>query len=179
MKDLGKNKIRRVAQSERSGRVEYDEFWRATRRESLMRSTQSRSSLWLFSTELDFIVNYDIKYDSAQTQMKMRNRHDPQRTDRDDSQGSPAYPQALLAGLGSDAPTEFWPPPVQLLINPRPAFLLLAMPRLHHPEDLRCHHPDARRRPDFIGGFHSVMNGSAWHPASWPPARLLVPPAPS
>jgi hypothetical protein len=63
MKDLGKNKIRRVAQSERSGRVEYDEFWPRHSKGIIDEIDTVLAHHYGFSgTELDFIVNYDIKY---------------------------------------------------------------------------------------------------------------------
>lgn len=63
MKDMGKHKVRRVAQSERSGRVEYDEFWPRHSKGIIDEIDTVLARHYGFSgEELDFILNYDIKY---------------------------------------------------------------------------------------------------------------------
>jgi hypothetical protein len=98
-------------------------------------------------------------------------------------QGSPAYPQALLAGLGSDAPTEFWAAgPVQLLDQPKTGFFCSSQ----CPGSIILKTFDAitLMRDDgqiFIGGFHSVMEWECLgillrgrQPVFWVPARSIV-----
>ena len=74
-------------------------------------------------------------------------------------QGSPAYPQALLAGLGSDAPTEFWAAgPVQLLDQPKTGFFCSS--QCPGSIILKTFDVITRMRDEgqvLIGGFHSVM----------------------
>jgi hypothetical protein len=63
MKDMNLHKVRRVAQSERSGRVEYDEFWPRYSKEIIDQIDVALARHYSFSEEeLDFIINYDIKY---------------------------------------------------------------------------------------------------------------------
>ena len=63
MKDMDRHKVRRVAQSERSGRVEYDEFWPRHSKGIIDEIDTTLARHYEFSgAELDFIVNYDIKY---------------------------------------------------------------------------------------------------------------------
>jgi len=98
-------------------------------------------------------------------------------------QGSPAYPQALLAGLGSDAPTEFWAAgPVQLLDQPKTGFFCSSQ----CPGSIILKTFDAitRMRDEgqiLIGGFHSVMEWECLgillrgrQPVIWVPARTIV-----
>ena len=98
-------------------------------------------------------------------------------------QGSPAYPQALLAGLGSDAPTEFWAAgPVQLLDQPKTGFFCSSQ----CPGSIILKTFDAitQMRDEgqiLIGGFHSVMEWECLgillrgrQPVIWVPARSIV-----
>jgi predicted Rossmann fold nucleotide-binding protein DprA/Smf involved in DNA uptake len=98
-------------------------------------------------------------------------------------QGSPAYPQALQEGLGSDAPTEFWVAgPVQLLDQPKTAFFCSSQ----CPGSIVLKTFDAitRMRDEgqiVIGGFHSVMEWECLgillrgrQPVIWVPARSIV-----
>src|ERR1035438_5678736 len=74
-------------------------------------------------------------------------------------QGSAAYPQALLAGVGSDAPAEFWAAgPLQPLNQPKTGFFCSSQ----CPGSIVLKTFDAitRMRDEgqiLIGGFHSVM----------------------
>src|ERR1039458_5083830 len=98
-------------------------------------------------------------------------------------QGSPAYPQALLAGLGSDAPTEFWAAgPLQPLDKPKTGFFCSSQ----CPGSIVLKTFDAitRMRDEgqtLIGGFHSVMEWECLgillrghQPVIWVPARSIV-----
>ena len=98
-------------------------------------------------------------------------------------QGSPAYPQALLAGLGSDAPTEFWAAgPVQLLDQPKTGFFCSS--QCPGSIILKTFDSITLMRDDgqiFIGGFHSVMEWECLgillrgrQPVFWVPARSIV-----
>jgi len=63
MKDLRRHAIRRVAQSQVTGRVEYDEFWPRHSKGLIDEIDVVLAEHYGFSAEeLDFIVNYDIKY---------------------------------------------------------------------------------------------------------------------
>ena len=97
--------------------------------------------------------------------------------------GSPAYPQALLEGLGGDAPTQFWAAgPVQLLDQPKTAFFCSSQ----CPGSIILKTFDAitRMRYDgqvLISGFHSVMEWECLgillrgrQPVIWVPARSIV-----
>ena len=98
-------------------------------------------------------------------------------------QGSPAYPQALLAGLGSDAPAEFWAAgPLQPLDQPKTGFFCSSQ----CPGSIVLKTFDAitRMRDEgqiLIGGFHSVMEWECLgillrgrQPVIWVPARSIA-----
>ena len=98
-------------------------------------------------------------------------------------EGSPAYPQALLAGLGSDAPAEFWAAgPLQPLDQPKTGFFCSSQ----CPGSIVLKTFDAitRMRDEgeiLIGGFHSVMEWECLgillrgrQPVIWVPARSIV-----
>ncbi len=98
-------------------------------------------------------------------------------------QGSPAYPQTLLAGLGSDAPAEFWSNgPLQLLDQTKTGFFCSSQ----CPGSIVLKTFDAitRMRDEgqvLIGGFHSVMEWECLgillrgrQPVIWVPARAIV-----
>jgi hypothetical protein len=98
-------------------------------------------------------------------------------------QGSPSYPQALLAGLGSDAPAEFWAAgPRQPLDQPKTGFFCSSQ----CPGSIVLKTFDAitRMREEgqiLIGGFHSVMEWECLgillrgrQPVIWVPARTIV-----
>jgi hypothetical protein len=98
-------------------------------------------------------------------------------------QGSSAYPQALLAGLGSDAPAEFWAAgPRQPLDQPKTGFFCSSQ----CPGSIVLKTFDAitRMRDEgqiLIGGFHSVMEWECLgillrgrQPIIWVPARSIV-----
>jgi len=98
-------------------------------------------------------------------------------------QGSPAYPLALLAGLGSAAPAEFWAAgPLQPLDQPKTGFFCSSQ----CPGSIVLKTFDAitRMRDEgeiLIGGFHSVMEWECLgtllrgrQPVIWVPARSIV-----
>ena len=63
MKDMKNHAVRRVAQSKKTGRVEYYEFWPRHSKHILDKIDQVLARHYGFSDEeLDFIINYDIKY---------------------------------------------------------------------------------------------------------------------
>jgi hypothetical protein len=63
MRDLRKHAIRRVAQSQVTGRVEYDEFWPRHSKALIDKIDTVLAEHYGFTDEeLDFIINYDIKY---------------------------------------------------------------------------------------------------------------------
>jgi hypothetical protein len=63
MHDMKRNAIRRRAQSQRTGRVEYDEFWSRPSKTIVDRIDRELAHHYNFTDEeLDFIINYDIKY---------------------------------------------------------------------------------------------------------------------
>jgi hypothetical protein len=63
MEDLQRNAIRRVAQSKATGRVEYDEFWSRLSKPIIDEIDRVLAQHYGFTAEeLDFIINYDIKY---------------------------------------------------------------------------------------------------------------------
>lgn len=98
-------------------------------------------------------------------------------------QGSPAYSQALLAGLGSDAPAEFWAAgPLQPLAQLKIGFFCSSQ----CPGSIVLKTFDAITRlrdkgQILIGGFHSVMEWECLgillrgrQPVIWVPARSIV-----
>ena len=98
-------------------------------------------------------------------------------------QGSPAYPQALLAGLGSAALAEFWAAgPLQPLHEAKTGFFCSSQ----CPGSIVLKTFDAitRMRDEgqiLIGGFHSVMEWECLgillrgrQPVIWVPARSIV-----
>lgn len=63
MKDLQRNSQRRVYTYEASGKVEYDEFYPDESKSIIDKIDQTLAQHFLFTEEeLDFIINYDIKY---------------------------------------------------------------------------------------------------------------------
>jgi Eco57I restriction-modification methylase len=63
MDDLQKNSVRKSANSQRTGRVEYDEFWPRHSKPIIDQIDQVLAQHYGFTDEeLDFIINYDIKY---------------------------------------------------------------------------------------------------------------------
>ena len=98
-------------------------------------------------------------------------------------QGSPAYPQALLAGLGSDAPAEFWAAgPLQPLAQPKIG--LFCSSQCPGSIVLKTFDAITRMRDKgqiLIGGFHSVMEWECLgillrgrQPVIWVPARSIA-----
>jgi predicted Rossmann fold nucleotide-binding protein DprA/Smf involved in DNA uptake len=98
-------------------------------------------------------------------------------------QGSPSYPQALLAGLGTEEPAEFWAAgSLQLLDQPKTGFFCSSQ----CPGSIVLKTFDAitRMRDEgqtLIGGFHSVMEWECLgillrgrQPVIWVPARSIV-----
>ena len=98
-------------------------------------------------------------------------------------QGNPAFPQALLAGLGSDAPAEFWAAgPLKALDQTKTGFFCSSQ----CPGSIVLKTFDAitKMRDEgqiFIGGFHSVMEWECLgillrgrQPVIWVPARSIV-----
>lgn len=98
-------------------------------------------------------------------------------------QGSSGYPQALLAGFGIEAPSEFWAAgPLQLLDQPKTGFFCSSQ----CPGSIVLKTFDAitRMRDEgqiLIGGFHSVMEWECLgillrgrQPIIWVPARSIV-----
>jgi hypothetical protein len=97
--------------------------------------------------------------------------------------GSPGYPQALLAGLGSKAPAQFWfAGPLPLLNQPKTGFFCSSQ----CPGSIVLKTFDAitRMRDEgqiLIGGFHSVMEWESLgillrgrQPIIWVPARSIT-----
>ena len=97
--------------------------------------------------------------------------------------GSPAYPQALLEGLGSDAPDEFWAAgPLQPRDQPKTGFFCSSQ----CPGSIILKTFDAitRMRDEgrvLIGGFHAVMEWECLgillrgrQPVIWVPARSIA-----
>lgn len=63
MEDVQRKAVRKVAQSKKTGRVEYDEFWLRLSKPILDEIDAVLARHYGFTPEeLDFIVNYDIKY---------------------------------------------------------------------------------------------------------------------
>ncbi len=63
MRDLKKHAVRRCAVSEMTGAVEYDEFWPSKSKPILDEIDRVLARHYRFTDEeLDFIINYDIKY---------------------------------------------------------------------------------------------------------------------
>jgi predicted Rossmann fold nucleotide-binding protein DprA/Smf involved in DNA uptake len=98
-------------------------------------------------------------------------------------QGSPAYPQALLAGLGSAAPAEFWAAgPLQPLNQPKTGFFCSS--QCPGSVVLKTFDAITRMRDEgqiLIGGFHSVMEWECLgillrgrQPVIWVPARSIA-----
>jgi predicted Rossmann fold nucleotide-binding protein DprA/Smf involved in DNA uptake len=98
-------------------------------------------------------------------------------------QGSPAYPQVLLEGLGGDAPTEFWAAgPLQPLDQPNTGFFCSSQ----CPGSIILKTFDAitKMRDEgqvLIGGFHSVVEWECLgillrgrQPVIWVPARSIA-----
>lgn len=98
-------------------------------------------------------------------------------------QGSPAYPQALLAGLGRAAPAEFWAAgPLQPLHEAKTGFFCSSQ----CPGSIVLKTFDAitRMRDEgqiLVGGFHSVMEWECLgillrgrQPVIWVPARSIA-----
>jgi hypothetical protein len=98
-------------------------------------------------------------------------------------QESPVYPQALLAGLGSDAPAELWAAgPLQPLDQPKIGFFCSSQ----CPGSIVLKTFDAitKMRDEgqiLTGGFHSVMEWECLgillrgrQPVIWVPARSIV-----
>ena len=97
--------------------------------------------------------------------------------------GSPAYPQAMLDGLGSDAPNEFWAAgPLQPLDQAKTGFFCSSQ----CPGSIILKTFDAitQMRDEgqiLIGGFHSVMEWECLgillrgrQPVIWVPARSIA-----
>jgi predicted Rossmann fold nucleotide-binding protein DprA/Smf involved in DNA uptake len=95
---------------------------------------------------------------------------------------SPAYPQALLAGLGSDAPAELWAAgPLQPLNQPKIGFFCSS--QCPGSVVLKTFDAITRLRDEgqiLIGGFHSVMEWECLgillrgrQPVIWVPARSI------
>src|ERR1035438_701579 len=98
-------------------------------------------------------------------------------------QGSAAYPQALLAGVGSDAPAEFWAAgPLQPLNQPKIGFFCSS--QCPGSVVLKTFDAITRMRDErqiLIGGFHSVMEWECLgillrgrQPVIWVPARSIA-----
>ncbi|MBX3329880.1 MAG: hypothetical protein KF722_05735 [Nitrospira sp.] len=67
MSDLRRNALRRRVVSEKTGDVEYDEFWPSTSKLFLDKIDRVLAKHYGFTDEeLDFIINYDIKYRMGQ-----------------------------------------------------------------------------------------------------------------
>ncbi|MGB3612895.1 MAG: hypothetical protein WBA10_03810, partial [Elainellaceae cyanobacterium] len=63
MEDLQQNSIRRLAQSKATEKVEYDEFWSRLSKPIIDEIDRALAQHYGFTDEeLDFIINYDIKY---------------------------------------------------------------------------------------------------------------------
>jgi hypothetical protein len=63
MHDLKSNAVRKSAVSERTGEVKYDEFWPSKSKTIIDEIDEVLSNHYGFTDEeLDFIINYDIKY---------------------------------------------------------------------------------------------------------------------
>ncbi len=63
MSDMKHNAVRRVAQSKKTGRVEYDEFWPRHSKSIIDKIDRVLATHYgLSNEEVDFVVNYDIKY---------------------------------------------------------------------------------------------------------------------
>ena len=63
MEDLKQNSVRKVANSKATGKVEYDEFWPRNSKPIIDEIDRVLAQHYGFTDEeLDFIINYDIKY---------------------------------------------------------------------------------------------------------------------
>jgi predicted Rossmann fold nucleotide-binding protein DprA/Smf involved in DNA uptake len=98
-------------------------------------------------------------------------------------QGNLAYPQALLTGLGSEAPAEFWAAgPLKPLDQPKTG--LFCSSQCPGSIVLKTFDAITRLRDEgqiLIGGFHSVMEWECLgillrgrQPVIWVPARSIV-----
>ena len=98
-------------------------------------------------------------------------------------QGNPAFPQALLAGLGSDAPAELWSAgPLEVANQPKIGFFCSS--QCPGSVVLKTFDAITRMRDEgqiLIGGFHSIMEWECLgillrgrHPVIWVPARSIV-----
>ena len=68
MKDMKRNAIRRTAESGQTGRIEYDEFWPRHSKFIIDEIDRVLAKHYGFTDEeLDFIINYDIKYRMGQS----------------------------------------------------------------------------------------------------------------
>jgi len=97
--------------------------------------------------------------------------------------GGPGLPQTLLAGVGSDAPTELWAAgPIALLDRPMIGFFCSS--QCPGSVVLKTFSAITRLRDEgqiLIGGFHSVMELECLgillrgrQPVIWAPARAIV-----
>lgn len=67
MTDLKRNRVRRKAVSERTGAIEYDEFWPSRSKSIIDRIDELFAQHYGFTEEeMDWILNYDIKYRMGQ-----------------------------------------------------------------------------------------------------------------
>ena len=67
MSDLKLNAVRKRASSQKTGQVEYDEFWPRQSKSIIDEIDDLLAKHYGFTgQELDFIVNYDIKYRMGQ-----------------------------------------------------------------------------------------------------------------
>jgi len=67
MSDLKLNAVRKRASSQKTGQVEYDEFWPRQSKSIIDEIDNLLAKHYGFTgQELDFIVNYDIKYHMGQ-----------------------------------------------------------------------------------------------------------------
>jgi len=67
MSDLKLNAVRKRASSQKTGQVEYDEFWPRQSKSIIDEIDNLLAKHYGFTgQELDFIVNYDIKYRMGQ-----------------------------------------------------------------------------------------------------------------
>ena len=63
MEDLNKNKFRKKAQYQNTGKVEYDEFYPRLSKPIIDEIDRALARHYgLSDEELDFIINYDVKY---------------------------------------------------------------------------------------------------------------------
>jgi hypothetical protein len=97
--------------------------------------------------------------------------------------GSKGFPQALLAGLGTDSPAEFWAAgPLQFLAQPKTGFFCSS--QCPGATILKTFDAITRMRDEgqiLIGGFHSAMEWECLgillrgrQPIIWVPARSIA-----